>query len=126
MEAFMEGTMRKLLLAAACLSWLGCGEGTKTTGPKTTLTIGALVPLTGGNSDAYWLSAITMAVDQMNAALEASPKSANIQFKLVYRDDQGVNAVADTLAREMAGLGALVLYSNASGTSARANGLNYD
>lgn len=119
--------MRTSYGLAACLFLVACSSSEQA--PKTTLTIGAVFDDTGYNANYYWEQARSLAVKQMNDALGRTPRGKNLRFSLESRGDQNNKdggAYAQQLARELAALGALTVFTDASGPSASINGLNYD
>lgn len=119
--------MRRLGYLVSCLLVLGCSESKQE--PKKTLIIGAIYDDTGANANFYWEQARAMAVSQMNEALDKSASGKNLRFALESRGHQNnkdAGVYAQTLARELAALGARTLFTDISGASAMVNGLNYD
>jgi len=68
--------MGKLACLVTCLALVACSSSKQE--PKKTLTIGAVYDDTGSNANYYWEQARAFAVAQMNAALDTSSHSKNI------------------------------------------------
>jgi hypothetical protein len=82
--------MRRFALIG-CLLLAACGE-TKT--PPKLIHFGAVIDRTGNNSDPSWRDAISLAVDDANAALAQNPRYADTQFRFDFSDSVNEPALA--------------------------------
>ncbi len=97
-----------------------CGQDA----PKNQLTIGSLVPRSGNNANADWITVAQLAVDEMNDALLALGNPKQIAINWESRDSASSPALMRKYARELVDLGAKILTAEDS-ASAHGNAENY-
>ncbi|HXU05725.1 MAG TPA: hypothetical protein VN903_32440 [Polyangia bacterium] len=89
------------------------------------ITIGAMMPRTGVNANDDWITAVNLAVTQMNAAMLASNSTRPIKFKLSMMDTASNQAMGLASMATFAAAGAPVVISEASGAATGGNMYNY-
>ncbi len=91
-------TPTKTLLASLIVTTIiSTGCGSEDAHPK--IRLGALIDQTGNNSELSWISAIQLAMLQMNAALEAEGDFKNFRFELdLQNSENDVSGGADSRA----------------------------
>ena len=100
----------------------GSGGGKQ---PAVQITLGAMLPRTGPNANDDWISAVTLAVNQMNAAMLASTSTRPIKFVLNQVDTASNQAMGLAAMTTFATAGAPVVVSESTGAATGGNMYNY-
>jgi hypothetical protein len=89
------------------------------------ITLGAMLPRTGANANDDWISAVNLAVTQMNAAMLASTSTRPIKFTLNQIDTASNQAMGLAAMSTFAAAGAPVVVSESTGAATGGNMYNY-
>ncbi|WP_437321000.1 ABC transporter substrate-binding protein [Sorangium sp. So ce385] len=101
-----------------------CSSGEEP-GAKGILQLGGVVDRTGDIANPNWYSAIVMAQDQMNHALERAGYK-DLAFEFPLRDSKNTRSLAISLAQELVAGGAKALVLDSSPNTEGVASLNYD
>jgi len=93
--------------------------------PPIEITLAAQLPRTGDNANDDWISAVTLAVTHMNAAMLQSSTTRPLKFKLMQTDTGSVQAMGLSSMTDFIANGAPVVISEASAAATGANMYNY-
>jgi hypothetical protein len=115
------------MIGLSFLTALGCGSsGPSNTTSAVELVAGAMLPRTGPNANSDWVSAVELAVLDMNAAVQQAKMPKPVSFRIEERDTASVEQTAHDVMAEYITLGAKVVVTEASNASIGANKANYD
>jgi hypothetical protein len=119
---FLTGT----LLTGAFLT--GCGsDSTPTNTVKAVdMTVGAMLPRTGPNANSDWVSAVELALNDMNAAVKKAKMAKPLNFKIDEQDTASNEAMALAAMGTYQAEGAKIAVTEASNAAIGSNKWNYD
>ncbi len=116
--------MRKLVIPVLFSALVGCSSGEEL-GEKSVLQLGGIVDRTGDIANPNWYSAIVMAQDQMNHALDRASYK-DLAFDIALRDSKNTKSLAISLAQELVAGGAKALVLDSSPNTEGVASLSYD
>jgi hypothetical protein len=124
---------KKFSMLGAALSLLtpaffaACGNDSPpaNTVPPVEITVGAMLPRTGPNANSDWISAVELAVHDMNLAVTKAKMARPITFKLDEVDTASNEAMAFAAMGTYQAEGAKVVITEASNAAIGANKWNY-
>ncbi|WP_437313018.1 hypothetical protein [Sorangium sp. So ce385] len=115
--------MRNLMILVFAAALAGCSG--EEPGAKNVLQLGGIVDRTGDIANPNWYSAIAMAQDQMNVALERAGYK-DLAFDFALRDSKNTRSLAISLAQELVAGGAKALVLDSSPNTEGVASLIYD
>ena len=119
-------------MIAAALSLLvpvafgGCGSDSAPTVPAVNMVAGAMLPRTGPNANSDWISAVELAVLDVNNAAKAANMKQPLHFSIEERDTASNETMANAAMTEYFGLHAKVVITEASNAAIGSNTYNYE
>ena len=123
---------RKVSILGATLSLLipaafgGCGDSSsKPTTPPINVTIGAMLPRTGPNANSDWVSAVELAVTDINNAVKAAKMAQPITFTVEEKDVASDETMAFNAMGAYSTDGAKIVITEASNAAIGSNKWNY-
>jgi hypothetical protein len=107
----------------------GCGSDNKPaemTVPAVDVVVGAMLPRTGPNANSDWISAVELALNDVNSAITKAKMAKPIRFTLNELDTASNEAMAFAAMQTYSTAGAKVVLTEASNAAIGANKWNYD
>ena len=122
----ITASLSLLGLSVATLAVPACGSDTPST-PATDMVVGAMLPRTGPNANTDWVSAVELAVLDMNTALgmAKSQMAKPINFKINELDTASVEQTAFDAMQTFLTAGAKIVVTEASNAAIGGNKANY-
>jgi hypothetical protein len=106
----------------------GCGSDNKPTEmtvPAVDVVVGAMLPRTGPNANSDWISAVELALKDVNSAITKAKMAKPIHFTLNELDTASNEAMAFAAMQTYSTAGAKVVLTEASNAAIGANKWNY-
>jgi len=124
---------QKVTMLGAALSLLipavigGCGDSSsKPTTPPITVTVGAMLPTTGPNANSDWISAVELALSDINDAVKAAKMTQPVAFTVEEKDTASDETKAHDAMLAYSGDSAKIVITEASNAAIGANKWNYE
>ena len=125
---------KKFSMLGAALSLLvpvasgGCGDGAKAepTVPAVEMIAGAMLPRTGPNANLDWVSAVELAMLDINAGIKKAKMAKPVNFHIDEQDTASNEATANTTMGIYSGEGAKIVVTEASAAAIGSNKWNYN
>jgi hypothetical protein len=125
---------KKFSMIGAALSLLvpvafgGCGDSGSTTPtvPAVEMVAGAMLPRTGPNANSDWVSAVELAVFDINAGIKKAKMAKPVNFHIDEQDTASNEAMALAAMGTYQAEGAKIVITEASAAAIGSNKWNYD
>src|SRR5690242_10071072 len=114
------------LLVPAILAGCGGDKKPENTVPAVDITVGAMLPRTGPNANSDWVTAVELAMLDVNAAIKAAKLARPTNFTHDENDTASNEAMALAAMQTYSGENAKVVITEASNAAIGSNKFNYD